>query len=351
MLTARELCLSGANVTLLDRQQTGKESSWAGGGIISPLYPWRYTPPVTALAQWSQKNYQVLAETLATDTGIDPEWTQNGLLIISPDEERLAIEWAEKTSNRLKLIDGEQVHRYEPEMHRPPESAIWMPQVAQVRNPRLVKALRQDIEQRGVDIREETQVMDILSRNGRVTGVTTNQGTLQADRVIVCAGAWSRELLSGFTSAPEVKPVCGQMILIKTPPNLISRITLEQDRYIIPRRDGRTLFGSSLEYTGFDKQITEEVKRELYTIATNRFPALKQFSVEHHWAGLRPGSPNGIPYIGQHPEVEGLYINAGHYRNGVVLGPASAQLMADIVLGRTPIVTPAPYTLTAPRSS
>ncbi len=350
MLTARELRLSGAGVTLIDRQQTGRESSWAGGGIVSPLYPWRYTASVTTLAQWSQENYQVLAETLASDTGIDPEWTQNGLLIVSQDEEKQAAEWAEHTGNRIEIIDSEQVHYGEPEMHRPPESAILMPNVAQVRNPRLVKALRQDIEQRGVDIREGTQVMEIQSRKGYVTSVVTNQGTLQADSIIVCAGAWSRELLSGFASAPDVKPVCGQMIIFKTPPNLINRITLEQDRYIIPRRDGYTLFGSSLEHTGFNKQITEEVKRELYTIATSRFPALEQFSIAHHWAGLRPGSPRGIPYIGQHPEVEGLYINAGHYRNGVVLGPASARLMADTVLGRTPIIVPEPYSLTAQRT-
>ena len=133
------------------------------------------------------------------------------------------------------------------------------------------------------------------------------------------------------------------MILFKGLPGMISRITLEQDRYIIPRRDGRILFGSTLERTRFDKFTTDEARSELIEIACQRFPLLKNLPIEHHWAGLRPGTPGGVPYIARHPAIEGLYLNAGQYRNGVVLGPASARLMADIILQRDSICPLLPY--------
>jgi glycine oxidase len=114
-------------------------------------------------------------------------------------------------------------------------------------------------------------------------------------------------------------------------------------------RDGRIVVGSTLEYRGFDKQTTEQAKQELEAFALAHFPSLQEARIEHHWAGLRPGSPNGIPYIGQVPGIDGLYLNAGHFRNGVVLGPASARLMADIVLQRPTILDPTPYAIDAKR--
>jgi glycine oxidase len=126
-------------------------------------------------------------------------------------------------------------------------------------------------------------------------------------------------------------------------------MVLESNRYVIPRRDGRTLFGSTIEDVGFDKQTTKAARDELYRIATERFPILKQYPVEAHWAGLRPSSPAGVPFIGRHPQIDGLFINAGHFRNGIVLGPASARLLADLVLERPPILDPAPYAWTAAR--
>ena len=132
-------------------------------------------------------------------------------------------------------------------------------------------------------------------------------------------------------------------------PGTITRMVLEGSRYVIPRRDGRTLFGSTIEDVGFEKITTAEARDELYAIATERFPVLGQFPIEAHWAGLRPSSPAGVPYVARHPEIEGLFINAGHFRNGIVLGPASARLAADLVLERTPILNPAPYAWTAAR--
>jgi glycine oxidase len=150
-------------------------------------------------------------------------------------------------------------------------------------------------------------------------------------------------LLAPTGLALQVGPVRGQMLLFKGPPGLVKTMTLYQQRYVIPRRDGRVLVGSTLEYVGYDKQTTPEARAELLRAACELIPELEHQPVEHHWAGLRPGSPQGIPVIGPHPGLDNLFINAGQFRNGVVLAPASARLLADHVLGRQPVFRAADY--------
>jgi glycine oxidase len=135
------------------------------------------------------------------------------------------------------------------------------------------------------------------------------------------------------------------MIVFRGQPGLLSRVVVWQGHYLIPRRDGHILAGSTIEYVGFDKSTTTEALEELRDIAHTLAPALKLLPVKYQWAGLRPGSPQGIPYIGRLSHLKGLYVNAGHFRNGIVTGPASARLLVDILLEREPILDPAPYTL------
>ncbi len=348
MLTARELVNAGHQVTLLEQGTTGRESSWAGGGIISPLYPWRYDDAVTALATWGQKHYPALSLELNRESGIDPEYTRNGLLILEPEDMQAALEWRHRTPQPIEKLDSTALAGCEPALLSSATQALWMPQVAQVRNPRLVKACLGAIEQR-VEIRRETPVTGLCVEQGRLMAVEIPQERLSAAAVIVCAGAWTGGLLEPFIPSPRIEPVLGQMILYRSQPDAIRRIVLHQDRYVIPRRDGRVLVGSTLEYRGFHKQTTPEAREALADYALARYPVLRDAEIEHHWAGLRPGAPEGIPYIGSIPGAEGLFVNAGHFRNGVVLGPASARLMADLVLGREPILDPGPYSLMAAR--
>ena len=350
MLTAIELQRAGMTVSLIEKSNSGQESSWAGGGIISPLYPWRYDDSISALAHWSQIHYPQLAETLTKEGGLDPEYCRNGLLILEPDDMDIAKSWSRRFSQSLQVIDRPTLLDCEPTMQTTAEKAVWMPKVAQIRNPRLTKSLYATTIQ-NIEIREKTAATELLIRQHRVKGIKTHQNIIEADNVIICAGAWSGELLRKINSPPTIEPVLGQMIIFRFQPGKISRIVLHNDRYIIPRKDGRVLVGSTLEYRGFEKTTTEWARDELKAFAYSHFPALRKAEIEHHWAGLRPSSPSGIPYIGPIPDVQGLYINAGHFRNGVVLGPASAKLMADIILDRPPILPIAPYSLNASRET
>ncbi len=348
LLTAREVAEAGVSVTVLERGEPARESSWAGGGILSPLYPWRYPDSITRLAGWSQAAYPGLCESLRESTGIDPQHLASGLLIHAPGEEAEALDWATRFGHQAEPVQRERIHALESARKDPPQPMLWFPRIAQVRNPRLVKALIRDLEQRGVQIRSHCPVERLKASPRRITAICGGE-RIGAEKAVVCAGAWSRKLLEPLGSAPEIRPVRGQMLLFRTRPGTIRRMVLEENRYTVPRKDGRVLFGSTIEETGFDKSTTAEAREELYRIAVCRFPVLEGCTVEKHWAGLRPGSPNGVPYIGPHPEHENLFINAGHYRNGVVLGPASARLVADLALEREPIVDPAPYTLEATR--
>ncbi len=343
MLTARELNRSGFAVTVVERNVAGREASWAGGGILSPLYPWRYPEPVTALARWSQAHYLPLAEELAAATGIDSEWTQSGMLLLAETDVEQAFAWASRFAYRLEALSAAQLHEREPLLAAQP--GLWMPDVAQIRNPRLVKALRRQLASGGVVFHEQCEVSGIDVSAGRVTALRTSAGLLPAAQVVVTAGAWSGRLLESLGRHVPIRPVKGQMLLIRARPGLLSRIVLEPGHYLIPRRDGRVLVGSTMEDAGYDKQTTQAARDELLETAFRLVPALRDYPVERHWAGLRPASPDGVPYIGAHPEVAGLFVNSGQFRNGVVMAPASARLLADLMSGRPPILDPLPYGL------
>lgn len=344
MLTARELARSGARVRLLERGATGQESSWAGGGIISPLYPWRYAEAVTALAAWGQRHYPQLARELHTESGIDPELLPSGLLMLDVEDAAAAHDWATAHQHRMETLQSPALRELEPGL-RQGDSGLWMPDVTQIRNPRMAQAARLALLQLGVAVEEHAEVTDLLVESGVIHGVETIKGRYEAEKVVVASGAWSAELLARLMVPVEVEPVKGQMILYRAQPDAIRHIVMNQGKYIIPRRDGHVLTGSTLEFVGFEKSTTEEALHELRQAAEQMFPLLTECEVVNQWAGLRPGTPTGIPYIGEHPEVQGLYLNAGHFRNGVVLGPASARLMADLVLQCAPILDPEPYAL------
>ena len=348
MLTAYEFVSAGCQVELLEQGTIGQESSWAGGGILSPLYPWRYPEAVTRLSRWSQERYPDLCERLAEATGIDPEWTRSGLLMpdLDASERDKAILWAAQHDYDLEILSGEALYRCEPRLGAGYDRALWMAMVAQVRNPRLLQALRAALHILGVTLREQCHVDGFTTLGGQITGVEISGGeTIGADRVVVTAGAWSARLLEATGIHLPIEPVLGQMIVFKGEPGLVRHIVLHQGRYVIPRRDGRVLVGSTLEHTGFNKHTTPEALADLRGTASRLIPELSHLPVERHWAGLRPGTPDGVPFIGEHPHIGGLFLNAGHFRNGVVMGLAAARLVADLVLGREPILIPGAYAL------
>jgi glycine oxidase len=337
--TALELASAGASVSLLERGPAGQESSWAGGGILYPLLPWDYAEAVNRLVQRSIALFPAWAEDLRAASGIDPEYQRCGMLVLPPFSTARAQAWCATHATRLESAKARELV--------PPlsvdENALWLPDVAQTRNPRLLKALRRRLELLGVGILEHAEVTGWKDDGTRITGIETSRGDLKAGRYIVASGAWSGNLLGGLVPNLDIRPMRGQMLLFKTEPGTLRTIILQNGFYLIPRLDGHILAGSTLEDVGFDKSTTAQAKAMLHAHAMRILPLLKQAPVVRFWAGLRPGSPDNIPTIDRHPQLENLYINSGHFRYGVTMAPASAEIMASLVLGRPQAMDIAPY--------
>ena len=353
MMSAWRLAQAGLTVTLVERGRCAGEASWAGGGIVSPLYPWRYSAPVSALSALSEGVYPALCRQLYDETGVDPQFTRHGLLYLAVDDAEDARQWAQRFGKPLEDIDADAICCLEPGLAetdwlRRQQGGLWMPTLGSLRNPRLGRALRARLERdRRVEVRVDCEVIGFRRRGDDVVGVETVQGRIDGGRILVCGGAWSGELLRRAGVGLAVNPVKGQMMVLKPPYGTrpLSRVVLADGRYLIPRRDGRILVGSTLEHQDFDKTTTSAARVSLYRSAVRLLPALSRASIEHHWAGLRPGSPGGIPFIGEVPGWAGLHVNAGHFRNGLVLAPAAARLGVELLLGERPCVDPAPYRL------
>jgi glycine oxidase len=345
LLVARELRLAGRDVTIIDKSQAGRESSWAGGGILLPIYPWRQLSAISDLAALSLKQYPALNQELLEATGIDPEWSPCGMLICKNPDLDDAIAWCQERGIPYQEPPTERLAG----LHTELEQALWLPEIAHIRNPRLLKSLKAYLRQLGVGFIENAEIGNIEVQNQRILRVDTSLQSFSPDQLVICTGAWTsgflREKLPEAALSLPIQPVKGQMLLFDAQPDTLPHMVLDGDEYLIPRRDGKILAGSTVEPVGFDKTPTAEAREKLYAFATGLLPGLKQYTVSEHWAGLRPGTPDGIPFIGRHPIIENLGINAGHFRNGLVMGPASARLLADLILERPTAIDPAPYAL------
>lgn len=299
---------------------------------------------MTALAHWSQDFYPALGQRLLDETGLDPEVHTVGLYWLDLDDQIEALQWARKHTRPLKEVPIEEAYAAVPGLGAGFQRAVYMSGVANVRNPRLARSLRASLQQfANIELHEQTEVRGWLRDGDRVLGVATSRGEIRGDKVLLAAGAWSGELLKPLGLELPVVPVKGQMILYKCAADFLPRMVLAKGRYAIPRRDGHILIGSTLEHSGFDKTPTDEALESLRASAAELLPELADMQPVAHWAGLRPGSPEGIPYIGPVPGFDGLWLNTGHYRNGLVLAPASCCLLADLMSGREPIIDPVPY--------
>lgn len=348
LMTARELARSGLEVRLFERGEAGRESTYAAGGILSPIPPWDVPPAVTVMADWSRARYASLVEELARETDIDGEWIESGVLMFRPEQVEAAREWSRKSGRPLEVLDRERLREAEPAVGPHFSQALYLPDIAQVRNHRLARALTASVRRHGVHLHEHSEVRGLHVQGQRVAGVESTFGTVHADAVVLCAGAWSDELLRPWGAEVSVHPVRGQMLWYEAEPGLVRHMLIDETHYLIPRKDGVCIVGSTLEQVGFDKGTTSQAGEELARAAARLCPQLGEREPAGQWAGLRPGCADGVPRIGAHPALAGLYVNAGHYRNGIVLAPGSARLITDLVRGDPPTFDTALY---APRGA
>lgn len=313
--TAQALRQAGLHVTVLERGAVGRGSaSWAGGGILSPLEPGGLDADTLPILRDSLARYPAWCEDLRERGGIDPEYQVSGMRVQAPLDRSAWTAFFDSQCGLRVEAAGE---------------GAWLPDVAQVRSPRLLRALAAAFVACGGVLIEHQPVQELVTRGDRVLGVRTSEGTTMAGVVVLAAGAWSGWI---STQAP-VRPVRGQMLLIDAAPGELDAIVLRQGRYLIPRRDGPVLVGSTLEDVGFADEVTDAARTSLLASVREMAPHLARRRVLSHWSGLRPAMrASGRCLVDWAPALRGLFLNTGHHRLGITLAPGSARRAAESIL-------------------
>jgi glycine oxidase len=337
LTTAYFLSKKGLSVKVLDRGILGAEASWAGAGIIPPGNSAGVTDPMDRLRALSAEMYPSLMRELEELTGSPTGYEVcGGVEFLDPFEQPLADAWEAEGLQVEALEEAEFSQRF-PGVRRVTSRSYHLPKMAQVRNPWLIRALIGACMVKRVQVRPKLGFAMFKAEEGQILGVRlTNWETLTADRYLIAAGAWSGQLLADLGIHVQIRPVRGQMVLFRLPNREFKPILIHGKRYLVPREDGRILAGATEEYdAGFNKTPTEEGVRGLIRFAESVYPALEQAEIETTWAGLRPHSIDGMPYLGRVPGYHNIFVATGHFRSGIQLSPGTGLVMSEMICGET----------------
>ncbi|HVF46391.1 MAG TPA: glycine oxidase ThiO [Pyrinomonadaceae bacterium] len=338
---ARELHGRGVTVTLAEKSNCGLESSWAAGGILGPQTEAEEAGVFFDMCSRSRDLFPELAAELLDETGVDIELERSGTLYcaFSGEEEselEQRFEWQRELGLPVERLSAEQINLIEPNASPHARIGLHFPLDWQVENRKLVAALEAYSRTVGIDIRENTQVTELIVDGGRVMGAETSAGRIPAGKTVVATGAWTSLIKLGPAEFPvKVEPIRGQMICFQSQPGALRHVLYSERGYLVPRLDGRVLAGSTLEKVGFEKGVTRDAMEELREMAAKLSPLLADLPITESWSGLRPFAADGMPVIGTLAGVENLYVATAQYRSGILLAPLTAAIAAEhLIEGR-----------------
>src|ERR1041385_8144179 len=327
------------DVVVIERHEFGREVSWAAGGILAPQIEADAADDFLRLACASRDMYPKFAAELNAESGIDVELDTTGTMYVAFSEDGEAelshrIEWQRTQGLKVEWLTGDEARSVEPCLSTNVRSALRFPDDYQVDNRKLVEALVIANHRQGVRLITGCGVRKIQIADGAVTGMQTELGFLSAKKIVVAAGAWSSSIEAEAALLPrlDVEPVRGQMLCFHAP-GLARQVIYSSRGYIIPRRDGRLLAGSTSEHVGFDKRVTEAGIVRIRSMAIEIAPALQNISIIDSWAGFRPRAKDDLPVLGPVEDVPGLFYATGHYRNGILLAPITGEIIASAIVG------------------
>jgi glycine oxidase len=344
---AAELAGRGRRVTLLERGEPGGEASGAAAGMLSPQADARCASDFFDLAVESRGLYAGWVRTLFDETGLDVGYRRGGLLQCvfggAHEDAEGAGEGALFDAYSWQLRAGLAVEDLRPpalaseldgRLSRDVRRAVFFPDEAAVDPPALVRAAWLSAQARGVRLRTGVCAQRFRIRNGVCVGVETDAGDFTAAATVDCAGAWAAFDPSGRLSIP-VHPVRGQMVKLRLEGPPLRTMVCSEEVYCVPRAEGTLVVGSTVELVGFHKAVTAEAVGRLIGGAVGLLPELKSAQFVSAWSGLRPGTPDGLPILGE-SGVPGLFLATGHFRNGILLAPVTAKVMADLLTSGRP---------------
>jgi len=338
------------DVCLIERAALGTEASFAAGGILAPQAEADGADQFFELACRSRDLYPAFAAALQEETGIDVELDTTGTLYVALNKEDLKeietrCEWQAKAGLAVQKLTAQEARELEPCVSEALLGALLFPRDVQVENRRLLNALVNTVTKLNVTVVTETNVESLSIDRRQIKGVQTSQGFLSCRKVIVAAGTWSSAIEqtqssptdhtdTSKLSIPKIEPVRGQMICFDAKPQLARHVIYSPRGYLVPRRDGRLLAGSTSENAGFTKQVTAGGISSILANAKEISPQIDSLPIVDTWAGLRPRAADGLPVLGPCDEIDGLFYATGHYRNGILLAPVTGELIAEAVVRR-----------------
>jgi len=343
---AWSLAGAGARVTLLERGEVGREASWAAAGVLGTLHPWEYPEPLLRVTLRAAAEYAGFVAELERETGASLEYRVAGMLhpVLDDEDEAAAarmFEWRRREGLPAERLDAAAARAREPALASEVRGALLYPDVAVIRNHRVARALAVAAARRGAEVRVRVPVLGLLEAGGRVTGVRTSGGEVRARVTVLAAGAWSTPLAATVGVELPVEPARGQIALLESMPPLVRHFVLRGDHYMVPREDGRMLVGSTVERVGFDAAPTAAGVAGMLAGVLAMLPGAQAARFVTAWAGLRPDTPDHLPYLGW--AREGLIVACGHFRSGILLGPMTGRAVAALALGRAPEFDLAPF--------
>jgi len=342
---AYELLRRRCRVRLIDRAILGAEASWAGAGILPPASAATALHPLDQLRALSNHLHPQWAKRLLAETGIDNGYRRcGGLYLARTSGEAASLAGMAQTLQAEQVVcrrlAAEELMALEPGLEHLATSgelraAYELPDECQLRNPRHLQALASACRKLGGGLIEDCEAVEFIHDEKRIRSVGTTRGEMAADAYVIACGAWTQRLLAREKIATSIFPVRGQMVLFRCEQPPFRRVLNEGSRYLVPRDDGRVLAGSTEEEVGFDKSNTAEGIAGLTEFAVNLVPALRKAAIERAWAGLRPASFDGFPYIGRLPALENAFVAAGHFRSGLHLSTGTAVVLAQLMCDET----------------
>ncbi|HYL46198.1 MAG TPA: glycine oxidase ThiO [Candidatus Limnocylindrales bacterium] len=332
---AFELAAEKLKVVLLDRQQPGTEASWAAAGMLSPGPDSEEAIPLVPLGMESLRLYHEFITALEETSGLTTEFDRKGTLqVFSAPRAEADREWMIKefrrANQKIEPLSEDAARKREKHLGPAVGVAAFLPEEATLDPRLLIKACLAAAERRGVEIRPGCEVDSVMEDAGRCTGIVAGTEKILAENVVVAAGSSSAGIPSLARYAPT-RPVRGQMLALRSRDIRLERVVRSEKGYLVPRRDGRIIAGSTLEDAGFQRSITPGGMRQILDGVLELVPGLANAEIVETWSGLRPGTPDALPILGP-TDVKGLFMATGHYRNGILLAPVTAKLLRNWIV-------------------
>ena len=343
---AEELGRRGQHVVLVERGAIGAESSSAAAGILSAQMDLPEPGPLFDFCQEARRMYPRWVTHLEQRSGLSVGYHVDGILYLAmTGREEKAIErrarWQRKLGLRVDRWSRKDVQRHEPSVDGKVKRGFHFPTEAQVDNVVLMQALASACRIAGVELRERTTVRRMIMHSQTVQGIETEQGAVHAPVVVNCLGSWGA-LGGQFPIPVPVEPARGQMLAFDGPHRLFRHVVMGERAYVVQRRDGRLLVGSTIEHAGFEKALTLEGMHNILCGMRHMSSAINRCTFREAWSGLRPYTQDTLPIIGS-TQVEGLYVATGHFRHGILLAPITAKVVAELILNSRPAFNLNPF--------